>query len=455
MKLLLIQPQSSSPLMDQVYLFEPLALEYLAAGVKLDGHQVEILDARIDNNIETVLRDFTPDVVGLTGFTSHLNIVRNLAATIKQFAPATKVVVGGHHATVCPEDYNDQRFDVVIIGEGVFALREVLTTIESGDSFSKIAGLGLPASEGMCFTEKRAYCDLDDLPLPDRKLTERYRRHYFSEWFKPLASIRTSLGCTARCNFCALWSITGGKYLRRNPQKVLAELQSIEEQNVFFADDESMCDVRRMDELAEQIKAAKIKKNYFLYARVDTIVNHPQLFAKWAAIGLKQVFVGMEDFSDARLKAMNKGVNTTQQQQAAKILDDLGVIMYASFMVDPAYTRDDFRALKAYVRRLKLKYATFTVMTPLPGTELRRSVEDRLVSKKPELYDMLHALVPTTLPADEFYAELAKLYAEAVPLHRALPALSKFGLHGMLLRFRLFGKVLKKLRHAHLDFTSG
>lgn len=455
MKLLLIQPPSTSPLMDQVYLFEPLALEYLAAGAQLDGHEVEILDARIDRDIETTVRDCAPDVVGLTGFTSHLNIVRTIAADIRRLAPQAAIVVGGHHATVSPGDYDDERFDAVVIGEGVFALREILAALAAGDALDHIAGLGLPSPDGMRYTAERPYCDLDALPLPDRAATARYRSHYFSEWFKPLASIRTSLGCTARCNFCALWGLTGGKYLRRDPQKVVAELATIEEINVFFSDDESMCDVRRMEELAELIAEAGVEKNYFLYARVDTIVNNPQLFAQWASVGLRQVFVGMEDFSDARLEAMNKGTNRAQQIEAARILDDLGVIMYASFMVDPAYTREDFSALKAYVRRLKLKYATFTVMTPLPGTELHRSVQDKLLSRKPELYDMLHALVPTALPAEAFYAEMAGLYAGAVPLHRALPALSKFGLHGMLQRFRLFGKFLTKLRQAHLDFTPG
>lgn len=455
MKLLLIQPPSSSPLMDQVYMFEPLALEYLAAGAKLDGHQVEILDARIDNDIEKHLRKFTPDAVGITGFTSQLNIVRNIAAKIRETAPVAKIIVGGHHATVSPNDYNDPQFDAVVIGEGVFTLREILQALEADQPLDRIAGLALPRDGEFHQTGERPYCDLDALPLPERQLTAHYRSHYFSEWFKPLASIRTSLGCTARCNFCALWSITGGKYLRRDPNNVIAELKNIEEQNVFFCDDESMCDVRRMDQLAEMIKKAGIKKSYFLYARVDTIANHPELFDKWAKIGLKQVFVGMEDFSERRLEAMNKGVNTSQQRQAAKILDDLGVLMYASFMVDPSYTHEDFRALKAYVRQLKLKYATFTVMTPLPGTKLHKSVQGQLLSEKPELYDMLHALIPTKLPAEEFYAEMAKLYASAIPLYRVLPALSKFGLHGMLLRFKLFGKFLEKLRHAHLDFLAG
>ena len=47
MNVLLIQPPSCQPLLDRIHLFEPLALEYLGAGLQLDGHAPTILDARI------------------------------------------------------------------------------------------------------------------------------------------------------------------------------------------------------------------------------------------------------------------------------------------------------------------------------------------------------------------------------------------------------------------------
>lgn len=452
MNVLLIQPQSSDPLSDQIFMFEPLALEYLGAGLKLDGHEVRILDARLTQDIETVFRQFQPQVVGLTGYTSQLNIVKEIAKRIKANNPNLVVVVGGHHATVCPDDLNHPAIDAVVIGEGVFALREIVQAVETGGSLLDIRGVALPDPGGMRFAPPRKYTDLDMLPFPDRSLTAAHRQDYFSEWFKPLASVRTSLGCTARCNFCALWSITGGKYLRRAPEAVVEELKSVAEPNVFFCDDESMCDTRRMERLADLIQEAGIKKNYFLYGRVDTIVMHPELFAKWASIGLSQVFVGMEDYSDRRLAAMHKGITSAQQVEAVRILDDLGVMMYASYMVDPDYTRRDFRELLAYVRRMKHKYATFTVLTPLPGTELHKQREHELLSRKPEFYDMVHTLLPTALPLQEFYAEYARLWTKAVPFYRIIPTLARFGAQGMLQRMRLFGKFLEKIRIAHLDY---
>jgi radical SAM superfamily enzyme YgiQ (UPF0313 family) len=452
MRILLIQPPSSDPLMDQVYLFEPLALEYLGAGLKLDGHAVEVLDARLDPDIDGACDRLRPQVVGLTGFTSHRNIVTGIAARLKARDPEVTVVVGGHHATVRPDDFNLPAIDFIVRGEGVAALRAIVRGLEDATPMETIPGLAIPSPDGLLLAPERPYTPLDELPFPDRTLTARYRGRYFSEWFQPLASIRTSLGCTARCTFCALWGITGGHYLRREPARVVEELQAIAEPHVFFCDDESMCDTRRMAELADRIAAAGIRKTYFLYARVDTIVRHPQLFAKWAAIGLKQVFVGMEDFSDARLTAMRKGTTAAGQAQVARILQDLGVMLYASFMVDPAYSREDFAGLLAHIRKLKLSYATFTVMTPLPGTELHRQVEGKLLSARPELYDMLHALVPTRLPLPEFYAELARLYEKAIPLRRVLPTLFKFGWRNLGVRLKLFGAFLAKVRRAHLDY---
>lgn len=452
MKVLLIQPPSCDPLTDKIFLFEPLALEYLGAGLKKDGHDVQLLDARIEPDYEGACRRFRPDVVGLTGFTSQVNIIKKIAEHLKAISPEVLIVVGGHHATVRPKDFNDARIDAVVIGEGVFTLQEILRAVETGSRLSCIDGIAIPHVDSMIFSKPRPYTDLNKLPFPDRSLTANYRKQYFSEWFTPLASVRTSLGCTARCTFCALWKITEGKYLRRAPELVVQELLTVAEPNVFFCDDESMCDVKRMDKLADLIAAAGIRKKYFLYGRVDTIVNHPELFAKWSKIGLAQVFVGMEDFSDARLKAMQKGVSTAQQAKAVKILDSLGIMMYASYMVDPDYTKEDFGTLLAYVRTLKHKYASFTVMTPLPGTDLHDTREDELLSRKPELYDMLHALFPTTLPIQDFYKEFANLWIKAVPFYRVVPTLFRFGLHGMLIRIKLFNRVLEKFKTMHLDY---
>jgi len=94
-----------------------------------------------------------------------------------------------------------------------------------------------------------------------------------------------------------------------------------------------MSNVKRMDKLADLIKEAGNKKKYFLYGRVDAIVKHPELFAKWKEIGLVRVFVGFESFTDNRLEALNNAISVKQQEQAVKILNDLKVDIYAPLLL--------------------------------------------------------------------------------------------------------------------------
>lgn len=55
MKVTLIQPPSGSKYMDTLYMHEPLALEYLGAGLILDNHEVSIIDARLEQDYEAII----------------------------------------------------------------------------------------------------------------------------------------------------------------------------------------------------------------------------------------------------------------------------------------------------------------------------------------------------------------------------------------------------------------
>lgn len=422
---MLIQPPSGSKYMDTLYMHEPLALEYLGAGLRADKHEVMIFDARLECDYEAALRSYKPLIVGLTGFTNQLSIVKEMATRIKVIDPSIFIVVGGHHATVKPEDFNVKDIDLVVCGEGVAALSEILQCLESNKPFDSILGLGIPGSETY-LTPPRPHPNLDDLPLPDRTLTIKYRKNYFEEWMKPIASIRTSLGCINRCTYCALWALTGGKYLVRNPESIIEELQSIDETNVFFCDDESMCDWQRMDNLADLIKESGIKKKYYLYARVDTIVKHPNLFAKWKDIGLAEVFIGFESFNNKQLNDLKKNITVEQQYKAAKILNDLKISIAGSFMVDPSYTRADFDGLISHIRSLKVDVVICSILTPLPGTQLYENKKAELITDKPESYDFLHTVLPTKLPLKEFYSEFSRLLIKATPLLTSLKFIGKY-----------------------------
>jgi radical SAM superfamily enzyme YgiQ (UPF0313 family) len=452
-KILLIEPAKSPRTIggEDVHLYEPLALEYLAAGV-CQHHDVRILDLRLEKELQPVVARWAPDVVGITSYTVHVNMVRRLFKQIKAWNPQMLTVVGGHHATVAPQDFVSTAIDLIVMGEGVFALQEIVARFERGEGFGGIPGVAQARNGALIKNEPEPVRDLDRFPLPDRRFTARYRSAYFSEWMKPLASIRTSKGCPHRCTFCALWKLAGGRYLKRQPEKVVEELASLDEAHVFFADDESLVDAARMKRLATLIQKAGIQKRYFLYGRSDTIARHPDLLALWRDVGLERVFVGLEFFRDEDLQGIHKGSTVHDNERAVAVLQELGIDIYASLIVRPEFTTDDFHACAAYCRALDLDFATFAMLTPLPGTDLYQDVKDRMITHNYDYFDFIHTLLPTELPLKEFYQEYRQLYERAIPLGKRLAMLRKMPVRDVPALLARTYRVFDQLGKAYLDY---
>jgi radical SAM superfamily enzyme YgiQ (UPF0313 family) len=461
MKILLVEP-AKAPLTiggEDVFLYEPLALEYMAAGVCND-HDVSILDLRLEKDLQEVLARSSPDVVGITSYTVHVNTVRRLFEQIKKWNPQVLTVVGGHHATVAPEDFSSPNIDLIVMGEGVFAFQEIVARFERGEGFDGVPGEGFDGIPGVAFcrngglvkTEPMPVSDLDVFPFPDRHFTAQYRSQYFSEWMKPLASLRTSKGCPYRCKFCALWKLARGRYLKRQPEKVVEELAGLDEEFVFFADDESLVDASRMKTLAAMIREAGIQKRYFLYGRSDTIARNPDLLELWRGVGLERVFVGLEFFRDEDLEDIHKGSTLHDNEQAVNVLQGLGIDIYASFIVRPEFTRADFAAFRQYCRGLELDFATFAMLTPLPGTDFYQEVRDRLITHNYDYFDFVHTLLPTALPLKDFYEEYYQLYQTAIPFTKRLAMLRKMPLRDIPSLVASSYRTFHQLRKAYQDY---
>ncbi len=434
-----------------MFIFEPLALEYVAAGV-YNNHEVMILDLRLENKFKKTLLDFKPDIVGITAYTIHVNVAKKLFEQIKAWNPDTLTVVGGHHATVVPEDFINSNIDLIVVGEGVFAFQEIAKRYEREESFEEIPGVAIVKDNRIIKPERQPIFELDDFPFPNRKLTEKYRKHYYSEWMKPLASIRTSKGCPYRCKFCTLWKLTEGRYLKRKPEKIVQELSKIQEENVFFADDESLLDVPRMTKLAQLIKEEGIQKKYFLYARSDTISNNYELLKKWRDIGLERVFVGIEFVQDDDLDFIQKKSSTKDNDRAVQILHDLGIDVYASFIIRPEFTSEDFALLRKYCHKLELCFASFAVLTPLPGTDLFDEVRDQMIIQNYDYFDFIHTLLPTRLPIKNFYREYYSLYRKGISFKQQLKFLGKYPLREIPSLLVNGQKFYKRLKVAYNDY---
>jgi hopanoid C-3 methylase len=161
----------------------------------------------------------------------------------------------------------------------------------------------------------------------------------------------------------------------------------------------------------------------------------------------------LEFFRDEDLVYIRKNSTVDDNSEALHILRDLDINVYASFIVRPEFSREDFAAYQKYCRRMKLNYATFTLLTPLPGTDLYEETRNRLITHDYEYFDFIHTLLPTTLPLEEFYTELSHLYKQAVPIGRQLSMLRKFPMREILKVLRSGRMFYQRMKTMHLDYV--
>lgn len=453
MKILLIYPPTNRKVVggDMLFLHEPLALEYLGAAVK-DHHDVQILDMRVNDRLGEVLESFSPDLVGITGFTIHVNSVKSVLRQVKEHDRGILTVIGGPHVSYMPEDFFDDPVDVMVLGEGVLPFREVVARFEKKQDLAGIPGTAVREDGLFRRTAPDPHPGLDALPLPARILTRSFRDRYFTPLMKPLAMIKSSIGCHYRCNYCVLWKVTDGRFMPRDPRRVALELASIEEPNVFFGDDDTLVDPERMSRLADVIKSEGIGKNYQINGRADTIVRRPDLIEKWRKIGLTSVVMGFESYRDEDLRYFNRGTDVSTNEKALGILRQNGVTPHGYFIVRPDYDRENFRALRDYIRRLGLTYLIFTVLTPIPGTEYYEEAKSRILKNDYDLYDFRHSLLPTKLPLDDFYRQLAMLWEESVPRWKGVVRLLSQPIGEIIPRHLKSKKVIRQIRNSYRDY---
>jgi radical SAM superfamily enzyme YgiQ (UPF0313 family) len=423
MRILLVYPNSNVEIIgwgDLGAIAEPLALEYIGAAAKDEGHDVQILDLRLTpDHLVPTLFAYQPDVIGVTGYSMHVLRMLEICALAKQILPNITTVVGGHHATLLPVDFHEPQVDYVVVGEGTLPFREVLAQVD-GKVDGPIASVWSNTPSGFRSGGEALPFDIDAIPPPDRSLTAESRHRYFIDWMNPIALLRTTVGCPFRCSFCSLWRIMDGKYFRRDVERVVEEMGTVPERYIFLVDDEPFVSTRRMWALADAIDRAGLDKEFFSYCRLDSFLRDGELMRRWREIGLRRVFFGIETIFEDELVDYNKKVKYHQIVDGLQAAKDIGVAAMCNFIISPSYTEERFDEVTQFIIDHGVEYPTFTVLTPIPGTEWGSNFDNVTTLQangRPnwEYYDLQHPVTETAMPHDEFvrsYKALQRVFAK-------------------------------------------
>ncbi len=393
----------------------PLGLAYLAGALERAGVEVHILDFVVfpysRAALESFLRHFKPDVVGVTSVTMNFKDAICKLHDVKNFDPDILTVMGGPHVTFCGEKTlaAHPELDVVVVGEGEQTVVELAEIVHNRDDLKYIKGIQYRNGSEIQSTPLRSPFELDQLPIPSRHLLPlgRYRALGM-----PI-SMTTSRGCPYQCTFCVGRKMGGARVRRRNPAHVVAELEYLNTLNfhqINIADDLFTANQDHCLAVCDEIIRRNLKLKWTSFARVDTVSE--EIMVRMKSAGCNAVSFGIESANPEILKKIKKGITIKQVIAAVKLCTQVGITPYASFILGlPGETPETLKETLGFSRELKKMglASGFHLLAPFPGTEIReysRQLGLKILTDDWSQYHANRAIVETPTVTKEMLNEI-------------------------------------------------
>ena len=211
----------------------PLALMYISGYLKHKGIKTQIDDSVKEDQVvrdesfffnkmnffnaveeQTIkkISEIDTDIIGITCYTPEVDEVERLARRIKEIKPDAKIVAGGIHPTLYPDDLLGPNSDIdfVIFGEGEISLYELILAIRSSKDIRELKGVGFYDNEiGEKIITERQLLDyeLDSISCPDYEGVDMEYYTNASPYairgvFTRSMYLSASRGCPSACTFC-------------------------------------------------------------------------------------------------------------------------------------------------------------------------------------------------------------------------------------------------------------
>lgn len=396
----LIEPSGNESNVFENSIHLPLTgMLYLGTILHNNGYNVKILNENIlSKRIDPF--EVHADVYCITGLTVSASRAKLLATQFKRIYPGSRIIIGGIHASLLPDEFVDVA-DHIVIGEA----ESIIVDVIEGNIKEQIIH-GTRAE------------DLDRLPLVNYSLLQGYEK-------LSIIPIMTSRGCPFDCNFCAVTKIFGRKFRMQSVERILAEIKSaftyFKTRYFFFYDDNFTANRKRIHELCDSLLDQNIEITWSTQVRSD-LAKDPDLVKKIAKAGCDRVYVGFESIDDQALAALKKSQTKQDIETAIKTFHKQGIKVHGMFMFgEDSDTLDNIKNTVAFAIKHEIDTVQFMILTPLPGTQLYEKIvaEKRLFHKNWDYYDGMYIVFqPKNMSSLQLQKEMVEAYKKFYSLRR-------------------------------------
>lgn len=327
-----------------------------------------------DDRMEEIPFDEPTDLVGISVETYTAKRAYQIASEYRK--RGVPVVMGGFHATLCPEEVS-QYADAVVVGEAEEIWEQVLKDAERGT----LQTFYPPQSPHLALQkwgEARGVRPALGNLRPNRSI-------YAGKNYLPVGLVEAGRGCHFVCDFCAVQTVFNHTQTRRPVDDILSELEKMRDKPlIFFVDDNITSNMAQAKDFFREL--AKLKIRWVSQASINA-AHDEEFLALIKASGCQGVLIGFESLNADNLKKMNKGFNTMQggYEKALANLRKFDIRLYITFVFGyDEDTAESFQQTVDFALKHKFYIAAFNHLTPFPGTPLYRRLEEegRLLYEK-------------------------------------------------------------------------
>lgn len=369
----------------------PWGIAYISKSLQSAGYRVQFLDGQSlqlpKEGLTPHIDKYSPDLIGITAFSTQYNAVRHLANHIKS-KMGIPVVVGGPLATYQPElVLKTTDVDICVIGEGEITAIDLLN---HHDQLENVKGIAYKKQDTVIMNPPQdRIADLDQLPVPDFSLFDMKRYlnqdNAYARKTSTGKSITfiTSRGCPYSCHFC---SKSSRSYRSMSPHKVYEMLRVLKQEfsidEVSFGDELFLASKKRFFELFPLLRSLNIP--WGAQARVNIMDKEFLSLVKGSGcIGLGY---GIESGSQNILNNMNKKITVRQIEDAMRTTKKMNIPIKVQLIF--GYPGEDETTVKETIdlfKRVDHPGRRFNVITPLPGSQLYADcISQRLIKNEPD-----------------------------------------------------------------------
>ncbi len=370
---------------------------------------IELIDERF-----TEVKYNETDLVAITTTSAYANRAYEIADNYRK--KDVKVIIGGIHASILPEEAI-RHADSVVIGEADNIWKGILEDFKKGN-LKKIYKV-------------IEYPDLSNTPLTRWDLLKHF---YFTH-----RVLQTSRGCPYNCEFCSVSKFSGRKVRHFPVEHIVNEIKNFKriylpmDKYFFILDDNIAGDPVYAEKLFNAIKPLN---TWWMSQSSLLITKNDKLLKLAAESGCKALLFGFESVCQDALREMHKPFQFEEYKKSIKKVHDYGIVVEGAFIFGSDFdTKSVFKETVNFCYDSDLDIAQYTILTPLPGTELfyRLKTENRITTTNWDYYDTYHVVFkPKLLTAEELNDGLIwsyeNFYSTKSILKRLIPRITKMGL---------------------------